>query len=301
MPRVKREYVRGQGAEPTNLRLQDSTADHETRRSDVWYYEDARIPMMDFWGCVGMPPEKVENLGATYDNLRAGCWDPQERLIDMDVNGVDASLCFPNIFIRFCGQRFLYAKDKELALLCVRAYNDYLVDEWQAQGRGRLFGAGIVPLWDAALAAQEVRRMAARGIRSVCFSEMPAWLELPGLYDGYWDPFFAACAETGTVIQMHIGSSSRMLTTSSDAPFVVPAVNTYINASLSLADVLTAGLFVKFPDLEIAFAESQAGWMPYLLERLDMMWEKGFAFNHGRAQPELPEHLLQEAHILLYL
>ena len=77
----------------------------------------------------------------------------------------------------------------------------------------------LIPLWDADKAAAEVRRNAARGVRAVCFSEIPPHLGLPEHpHGGYWDPFFAACEETGTVVCMHIGSSSKMPATSADAP-----------------------------------------------------------------------------------
>ena len=52
----------------------------------------------------------------------------------MDINGIDAQLCFPN-YPRFCGQLFMRGKDKELALLCVKAYNDWMVDEWGGRQR----------------------------------------------------------------------------------------------------------------------------------------------------------------------
>ena len=48
----------------------------------------------------------------------------------MALDGVDISLCFPDLFIRFCGQRFLQGEDKQLALLCVQRYNDWLLEEW---------------------------------------------------------------------------------------------------------------------------------------------------------------------------
>ena len=95
---------------------------------------------------------------------------------------------------------FLWGKDKELARLCVEAYNDWMVEEWCGTSDGRLIPLCLVPLWDVALAVAEVRRNAARGVRAVAFSELPAYLDLPSIYTGYWDPFFAACAETGTVL-----------------------------------------------------------------------------------------------------
>src|SRR5208282_5574174 len=98
-------------------------------------------------------------------------------------------------FMRFCGQIFLDAPNRDLALQCIMAYNDWLMEDWERIGAGRLVGVTIIPLWDAELAAAEVRRNAARGAKAVCFSEIPAWLGLPSLHSGYWDPFFRACNE----------------------------------------------------------------------------------------------------------
>ena len=124
----------------------------------------------------------------------------------MDANHIEAALCFPT-FPRFCGQTFTEAKDKELGLLCVKAYNDWMVEEWCGDSGGRLIPLCLIPLWDAELAAAEVRRNAERGVRAVCFSEIPPFLGLPSVHDPdhYWDPFFRACAETKTIVNMHIG------------------------------------------------------------------------------------------------
>lgn len=281
-PRVVRESVRGNECTP-------ASGEPDARPCDVWYYEDVREPMQMFHASVGFAPGDVDEGGITYDQMRRGCFDPQARLEDMDTNGVDASLAFPNVFVRFCGQRFLEGHDRQLALACVRAYNDYLAEEWQAADSARLFGVGIVPLWDVDLAAEEVRRNATRGILNVAFSEIPAWLGLPSLYVDHWDPFFRACAETSTVVQMHIGSSSNFLTTSADAPRTVPGTNLYLNSSLGLTDLLVSGVLAKFPALEVAFAESQAGWMPYVLERLDNLWGAGFLFHDAAEKRRVPE------------
>ena len=126
----------------------------------------------------------------------------------MTLNGVEAQLCFPN-YPRFCGQIFLRGKDKELARLCVEAYNDWMVDEWCGGTGGRLIPLCLVPLWDAELAAAEVRRNAARGVRAVAFSEVPAYLGLPSIHSGHWEPFFTACARDRHGVCMHIGSGTK--------------------------------------------------------------------------------------------
>ena len=120
----------------------------------------------------------------------------------------------------FAARRSPSARTRTLGDLCVKAYNDWMIDEWCAGTNGRLIPLIIVQLWDAELAAAEIRRNAARGCHAVTFSEIPPFLGFPSIHDkdGYWDPFLAACEETETVINMHIGSSSKMPSTSADAP-----------------------------------------------------------------------------------
>ncbi|HVX17147.1 MAG TPA: amidohydrolase family protein [Acidimicrobiales bacterium] len=241
--------------------------------ADWWIYEDLHRPLVRVDSAVGVDRDDVTMRGVTYEEMRPGSYSLPDRLADMDTNWTEAQLCFPT-FPRFCGQTFTEASDKDLALLCVQAYNDWTVDEWCGPSQGRLIPLIIVPLWDADLAATEVRRMAARGVRAVCFSEIPPFLGLASIHSGYWDPFFQACEETDTVIHMHIGSSSKMPSTSPDAPAAVGSTLTFVNASLSLVDWLMSGVFTRFPKLEIAFSEGQIGWIPYVLERADVVWRE---------------------------
>ena len=245
---------------------------------DWWYYEELKRPLLRVDSAVGVPREEVTMRGVMYEEMRPGSYEVKPRLEDMDVNHIEAALCFPT-FPRFCGQTFTEAKDKELGLLCVKAYNDWMVEEWCADTGGRLIPLCLIPLWDVELAAAEIRRNGARGVRAVAFSELPARLGLPSMHtpERYWDPFFAACEETGTVVCMHIGSSSQFLTSSEDAPMVVKLALTTLNSQISLADWLLSGVMARFTHLKIAYSESQIGWMPYLLERIDRLWEDSHA------------------------
>jgi predicted TIM-barrel fold metal-dependent hydrolase len=188
-------------------------------------------------------------------------------------------MSFPS-FPRFCGQTFLESKDKELALLCVKAYNDWMVEEWCGGSNGRLIPLIIIPLWDSQLAADEIHRNAERGVHAVCFSEIPPYLGLPSIHDAdrYWEPFIRACAETGTVINMHIGSSSKMPSTSPDAPPAVGSTLTFNNAMAAMVDWMFSGFLVEYPDLTLAFSEGQIGWIPYILERADKVWHDNRAW-----------------------
>ena len=280
-PRIERKRVK-------NLQFNGTTytfdLDPEGREADFWVYEDLIVPHRRIIAAVGYPKDEVTLTPITYDEMRPGCYDQAARLEDMDVNWVEASLSFPT-FPRFCGQTFLEAKDRELAMLCVRAYNDWMIEEWSGGTGGRLVPLTIVPLWDAQLAADEVRRSAERGVHAVCFSEIPYHLGLPSVHDKdhYWDPFFQACAETDTVVCMHIGSSSKMPATSPDAPASVQATLSFNNAMGSLSDFLFSGVLVRHPDLKLAYSEGQIGWLPYILERADDVWNqfRGWAFDRS--------------------
>lgn len=242
---------------------------------DWWFYEDLRRPLTRLDTAVGFDRDEVTLKGITYDDMRQGSYLVPERLADMDINGIEASLCFPT-FPRFCGQTFYEAQDKDLALLCVQAYNDWMVEDWCGSSGGRLLPLVIVPLWDPEAAAAEIYRNAERGVHAVCFSEIPPNLNLPSIHDenGYWKPFFRACNDAKVTINMHIGSGSKMPSTSPDAPAAVGSTLTFANCCFSMVDWLMSGLFTEFPDLKIAYSEGQIGWIPYILERADTVWRE---------------------------
>lgn len=262
------------------------TVDPDGYPVDWWFYESLRFPQRMAYAAAGFDRDDMEIRGLTYDEMRRGCYDPVARLQDMDLNWIDGSLCFPT-FPRFCGQTFLEAQDKDVALACVHAYNDWMVEEWCGDSGGRLIPLIIIPLWDATLAAEEVMRNAARGVHAVCFSELPTKLGLPSIYTNEWDPFFAACESADVVINMHIGSSSTMPKTSDDAPVMVESVLSATNAMASLCDWLFSGKLVEFPRLKLAFSESQIGWIPFILERADDSWHQHRAW--GGVKDRVPE------------
>ena len=253
-----------------------------------WSYEGKLTSLKRYIAAAGVPADQVNMDGITYDEMRPGCWKVADRIADMDINGVQAQLSFPN-YPRFCGQMFLWGQDKELAKLSVEAYNDWMVEEWCGTSGGRLLPLCIVPLWDVNLAVAEVRRNAARGVRAIAFSELPAYLDLPSLHSRYWDPLFAVCEETGTVISMHIGSGTKTPQSSADAPEAVAGTILFGNSVASLVDFLFAGVLHRFPNLKLMYAEAQIGWIPYVLERADDVWFTHRGWAHGQLNcPELP-------------
>ena len=186
------------------------------------------------------------------------------------------------------GQIFLNAKDKELSKLCVEAYNDFMVDEWCAGSDGRLIPLCIVPLWDAELAAAEIRRNAARGVRAVAFTECPAWLDLPSIHSGYWDPFFRRVQRDGhRALHAHRLGHQDDRARARTRPEAVGATSIFTNSAVSMIDFLFSGVLVRYPNLKLLYAESQIGWIPYVVERVDDVWETHRGWAHG--QDHVPE------------
>jgi predicted TIM-barrel fold metal-dependent hydrolase len=237
---------------------------------DWWLYEDLAKPVQKVVACVGFPVDEHTTGPIAYADMRPGCYDQKARLADMDVNWTERSLCFPYI-PRFSGQMFYEATDKALARRCVEAYNDWMVEEWCAGSGGRLIPLCIISLWDPVAAAAEIRRNAGRGVRAITFPEMPHYLGLPSIHDpsGYWDPVFDAANETQTVLCMHIGSASKMADVSPFCPRAANTVLTFSLAQMSFTEWLVSGVLAKYPKLKIAYSESQVGWMPFVIERLD--------------------------------
>ena len=237
---------------------------------EAWVYEDRRFPTVGLSAAAGRRKEEFSPTPVTYEEMRPGCYDPVARLEDMNRDGVLASLCFPS-FPRFCGQTFYEAPDRELGLLCVKAYNDWMIDEWSGAAPGRFISGIILPLWDPAEGAREIERCAAKGAKAVVFSENPSMLGLPSIHDKerYWDPVFAACSETGLPVCIHIGSSSKLPTTSPDNPLIITLALTPMNAMVTCVDWLFSGNLERHGNLKVCLSEGGIGWIPYVLERCD--------------------------------
>lgn len=251
---------------------------------EAWLYEDLRMPITGVAAAAGRSKEDFSPASVRFDEMRAGCYDPVARVADMDQDGVLASVCFP-YFPRFCGQTFYEAKDRDLAGLCVQAYNDWMIDEWAGAAPGRFIPCIILPLWDPKGAAVEIERCAGKGARAITFSENPSDLGLPSIHDqnGYWEPVFAAAADAGMPICTHIGSSSKMPTTSADAPLMVSVALVPMNAIRTCVDWLFSGIFDRHPGLKLCLSEGGIGWIPYVLERCEYTLER-HQFWAGRGE-----------------
>jgi predicted TIM-barrel fold metal-dependent hydrolase len=250
----------------------DMREDPDGEWGSAWYYDDELIYVHKKF--VAIP-----QASTTLDDKGEIVFDRTQMTM--------TALCFPT-FPRFCGQTFYEAKDKELALACVIANNDWMVEEWCAPSGGVNIPLCIIPLWDVELAAAETKRNAERGVRAIAFSEIPTRLGLPSINSGYWDPLWEVCNDYGVTVCMHVGSSSSNPIASPDSHPAVGGTLGFNNAMASLADWLFSGNLLKFPKLKLAYSEGQIGWIPYVLERADTVWEQHDSWLHAKDRIPVP-------------
>jgi predicted TIM-barrel fold metal-dependent hydrolase len=236
---------------------------------EVWEFDGEVYSQVGMNAVAGRRPETVKIEPFRFDQMRRGCWDIDARIRDMDINGVWASLNFPSMITGFCGRVFSQCSDPELGLSVTKAWNDWLFEEWYSPYPERIIPMGITWLSDPEIGATEIRRNAERGFRSVTLPERPHRINMPSVFDRYWDPIIRACAETETVISLHVGSSGMV-----EFPQYSPAVQ--LGATLfgqmsltACAEWLWSGWAVQYPGLKIAMSEGGIGWVGMLLDRLD--------------------------------
>jgi predicted TIM-barrel fold metal-dependent hydrolase len=241
---------------------------------EYWVYEDQRGTTMGLNAVVGRPVSELNPDPIRFSEMRLGCYDPVARAADMIVDGIGASVLFPTL-PRFAGTLFLSFHDLELADQCVRAYNDFVIDEWCPAGPPGMFVPTIIcQLWDPQLAAAEIRRCALRGARALSFPENSVPLGLPSFWSDHWDPVWRACEETDTVLCLHIGTSGMMADPSPGAPDVLRYSLLQCGSMQSSVNLMMSPVCRRFPGLSFVFSEGGIGWAPNALERADRMWKR---------------------------
>ena len=250
----------------------------------LWTFEGQEFPTIGLNAVAGKPREEWGVDPVRYEDMIPGCYDPQARVADMDIDGVEAAMCFPS-FPGFAGGVFLRAKYKELAYECVKAWNDFHIEEWCASAPDRFIPLAILPTWDIDRCVTEAKRVADMGARTITFPDTPVPLGLPSFHTDHWDPLWKVCEETGMPVSLHFGSGSFVPGFSFSAsnntnmqtdgvPWLVAIALFSSNLMWSTVDLLFSGVLQRHPNLKISLAEGGIGWFPYILERADYTWER---------------------------
>lgn len=205
-----------------------------------------------------------------YEVARPGAWDPEERVKDMETDGVAAEILFPSLAFSLFG-----LDDGELQLACFKAYNDWMA-EFASHSPKRLFPVALISLEDVAEGVKEVERAAKLGLKgAMTWSGPPA--DKP-YHCGIYDPFFAAAQEHGMVITMHeitAKDKTRAVKIDGSPEFLTFASLNFVHEiQETLCSLVFGGVLDRFPNLKFVSVELGAGWVPYFVWQLDRRFKK---------------------------
>jgi predicted TIM-barrel fold metal-dependent hydrolase len=241
---------------------------------EVWEFDGQIFFQVGLNAVVGRRREDWKVEPTRFEEMRPGCYQIDARIKDMDINGVWASVNFPSQITGFCGRVFSRCSDPELGLAVTRAWNDWFYEEWYSPYPERTVPMGITYLGDPEQGAAEIRRNAERGFVGVTLPEQPHRIDMPNIFSDWWDPIIEACADTGTVICLHVGSTG-VADMPPGAPMVPLGATLFGQLSLAAcAEWLWSGYAVRHPDLRIAMSEGGIGWVAMLHDRLENMIDR---------------------------
>ena len=213
-----------------------------------------------------------------YDDGKKGIRrisDPELRLKDQDRDGVRGEVIYGVLGV---AQKM---DDPEASTALYRIYNTWLADFCKTHP-SRYAGLACVPNHDLAAAEQEVRRVAQLGLKGL---ELAVSSSIAPLWDPIWEPLWGAAEDCRLPIHFHTTGNPNTLApvrNESLAPalrraaFAVHITGFQLATADFLMSVIYAGVPERHPDLKIVLGESGIGWIPYILERMDMEWEDQF-------------------------
>jgi predicted TIM-barrel fold metal-dependent hydrolase len=260
--------------------------------TDAWVIEGQEIRTFGLNAVVGRPKEDWGRDPNTFEEVRLGAYDVDERVRDMNVNGILASLNFSS-WPGLGGQFFVTNSDDEFSAAILRAYNDWHIDEWCGSHPGRfiplaLSGFAVGPQF----MAEEIRRVADKGCRAVSFHPEPHRFNgMPDIHGDEWDPAYQACADSDVAMVFHFGAQPNFMPRS---PFDVMIHTMPFATGIFASELLWSPILRKFPTLRFSLAEAGIGWVPYWLERADITYQKHHNWTGQDFGDKLPSQVFRE-------
>lgn len=228
---------------------------------DAWVIEGMSGPMpIGLNACAGQDPRLRQNW-VRFDEIRPGGWDPAARIQEIEIAGVDAEVLYPTPRL---GHAIAATTDEELHVAMVRAYNDWL-DEYASYDLLRFRALPLLPNLGVELALAEIDRVGGRASTGgFVINAYPGGTTDPQPED---DPVFATLAERQITLNIHVGLVNKM--PQQKNLLALPAAGRFLGATTHLIELIFSGVFDRFPDLQLVFAEVDCGWLPYFKEQLD--------------------------------
>jgi predicted TIM-barrel fold metal-dependent hydrolase len=231
------------------------------------------------WGAGRSGEELARHLeNAGYESARPSGWDPAERIKDQEIDGVAAEVLYGTL-----GLRLFRMTDAALQRAFFRVYNDWLAEFCRFDPR-RLHGLGLISLWDVEQGVLELERCAGLGLKGAMIWGFPP--DDRPYHAPLYDPLWSAAQALELPLSLHIvsgmGEESRV--DFRDAPLRYMHMIHEIQRSLS--QLVLGGVLERFPRLRIVGAESDIGWLPHWMQRMDHAQRKFGAMMTTRLQLE---------------
>ena len=255
---------------------------HIEERNGVptWVVDGVELGFAKGGGVVDHDGGKIPFLDSAdkgMDWVHPGAWDVNARLAVMDECGIHAQVLFPNA-VGLGGHRLnTEVKDEALRLLCIEIYNDAMA-QIQEESNRRFLPMPVMPAWDVDKCVKETERCAGLGLRGINMTSDPQDLGSPDLANRDWDPFWEVCADLHMPVHFHIGSSNTAMDFygnyfwESQDEYVKPAIGgamLFLNSARVVINTVFAGIFDRFPALQMVAVESGVGWVPFILETMN--------------------------------
>ncbi|HKI96930.1 MAG TPA: amidohydrolase family protein [bacterium] len=220
---------------------------------------------------------RSDRMAATglYEDGRQGIrrlTDPDLRIKDQDRDGVQAEVLYG---ILGASMRM---DDPEAAAEVIRIYNEWLAGFCKAHPE-RFAGLACIPNAPVEAAVEEIERAARLGgVRGLDIANSP---DMPPLWDPYWEPVWAAAADAGLPVHFHtIGGRKpeweHHPPKVQRAAFATFITGFQLHMAHHLMGLIYGGVLERHPRLHVVVGESGIGWIPYVLEHMDLEWEDQF-------------------------
>ncbi len=228
---------------------------------DAWVIEGVDGPMpIGLNACAGQDPRLRQNW-VRFDEIRSGGWDPAARVREIEVAGVDAEVLYPSPRIY---QSVAANEEPDFHLALVQAYNDW-IDEYASYDLLRFRALPLLPNRGVEMALAEIDRVGSRtSTGGFLISAFPHGSLSPDPGD---DPVWASLEEGDITLAIHVSLQNTM--PAQKNLLALPAATRFLGASTHLIELIFSGIFDRFPNLNLVFAEVDCGWVPYFKEQLD--------------------------------
>lgn len=197
------------------------------------------------------------------DNQRQGAREIAGRLEDMELEGIDAEICFPSLALWLYGLEHVEAEAAS-----ARIYNDWN-HGFLSGNLSRFVRCGVLPVLDFSNTLAEMEHLAGLGFNAAMLPAVSP-RGLPKYNDEQWDPIFAKAGALGLVIVMHTGTGLETVTPErGPGGAIINYTNQAMDAANTLQYLVAGGTLDRNPSAKVAFVESGASWLVAMAERMD--------------------------------